>query len=103
MSLYNMLVSRKKIEYIAHNLIVTDHAKERIDERLGKGADIRQLILNSPLWFRNKDGCITIAINTKKCFIVAEKDNKFTLITVKDDSENDYDMMDKFVVAYSGK
>lgn len=103
MSLYNMLISRKKIEYIAHNLVITNHAKQRIMERLGCNVDIRQLILNSPFWFRDVDESIVISIDQQRYFIVSESDNVFKLITVKEPSKNGYDIMDKFVLAYSGK
>ena len=102
MSRYNMLVSRKKIEYIAHNLIVTTHAKQRIEERLDKDADIRVMILNSPLWYRNIDGTINIAIDQQTYFVVSENNGRFALVTIKEPSRNGYDIMDKFVFAYFG-
>lgn len=100
MSKYNMLVSRKKLEYIAHNIKITEHAKERISERLGEDVDIRTMILNSPFWYRNVDESINIAIDQKKYFVVAEDDGVYTMITVKSPSKNGYDIMDKFVIAY---
>lgn len=100
MSKYNMLVSRKKLEYIAHNINITVHAKERINGRLGEDVDIRTMILNSPFWYRNVDGSINIAIDQKKYFVVAENDGVYTMITVKEPSKNGYDIMDKFVIAY---
>lgn len=103
MSLYNMLISRKKIEYIAHNLVITNHAKQRIMERLGCNVDIRQLILNSPFWFRDVDESIVISIDQQRYFVIAENNNTFKLITIKEPSENGYDIMDKFVLAYSRK
>ena len=36
MSNYNMLVGRKKIEYIAHNIIISNHAKNRMEKRIRK-------------------------------------------------------------------
>lgn len=103
MSTYNMLVSRKKIEYIANNIIITEHAKKRIEERLGENTNIKRLILNSPFWFRNNDGYINIAIDQNLYFVVAEDNPNFFLVTVKRPSLNGYDIMDKFVLAYMGK
>lgn len=97
-----MIISRKKIEYIAHNLIITEHAMERIRERLPKNIDIRVAILNSPFWYRNIDGTINIAIDQNKYFVVNEKNGVFTLITVKNPSALGYDITDKFVIAYMG-
>lgn len=76
---------------------------QRINERIGRNANVRQMILNSPLWFRNTDESIIIAIDQQRYFIVSESDNVFKLITVKEPSKNGYDIMDKFVLAYSGK
>ena len=98
-----MMISRKKIEYIANNIVISEHAKIRIEERLGHNVNIKQMILNSPLWFRNTDECITIAIDQNRYFVVREFEDHFLLITVKEASKNGYDVMDKFVLAYSGK
>lgn len=97
-----MLISRKKLEHIANNLIITEHSLKRIQERLGKNINIKNIILDSPFWFRNVDKTINIAIDQKRYFVVVEEDNKFTLITFKDESYNNYDIMDKFVIAYNG-
>lgn len=99
MSTYNMLISRKKLEYIAHNLIMTTHAKERMLERLGD-VDITRTILNSPFWFRNCEGYIIIGIDIQRYFVVEETERGFILVTVTDPSTNGYDIMDKFVLNY---
>ena len=102
MSRYNMLVSRKKIEYIAHNIKITEHAKKRIKERLGDDVNITEMILNSPFWYRNISGHINIAIDQLKYFVVDEACGVFKLVTIAEPSKNGYDIMDKFVCAYMG-
>ena len=103
MSNYNMLVGKKKIEYIAHNIIISNHAKNRMEKRLNKNKKtICKMILNSPMWYRNNDGTINIAINRYNYFVVSEKNNKYYLITIKEKSNNKYDITDKFVFAYAG-
>ena len=49
----NILVSRKKLEWIAHNFRVSDHAEFRMVQRDSKlNRDLRTSILNSPLaWY----------------------------------------------------
>ena len=98
---HHILVPRKMIEYIAHNFIITTHARFRILQRSTRN-DIRRMILNSPLAWRNTDGTINIAIDYYHYIVVGEVDGKFKIITYQGRSYNGYSVVDKFVIAYRG-
>lgn len=95
------LISRKKIEHIAHNYILSKHAKERLLQRCKK-FNVKQMILNSPFWWRNTDGLINIATDPYHYFVVGEVDNKFIIVTYQGKSINGYTVLDKFALAYMG-
>lgn len=101
----NILVSRKKIEYIAHNHIITEHAQKQISERCFN-ANVKQMILNSVLWWVNTDGTINIATDLYHYFVVScekvDMIDKFIILTYKDKSLNNYSVIDKFIFAYKG-
>lgn len=95
------LISRKKIEYIAHNHIVTKHAHKRLLQRYGK-YDLRKMILDSPLSWRNTDGTINVAMNYDSYLVVLEQDNIFMVLTYKGKSNNGFNVIDKLVLGYMG-
>lgn len=95
------LISRKKLEYIAHNHIVSEHAHQRLLERFGD-YDLRAMILNSPLAWRNTDGAINIAFNYDNYIVVVEENDCFLVITYKTPSLYGYNVLDKLVLGYMG-
>jgi hypothetical protein len=97
----HILISRKKLEYIAHNLVITTHARKRLQQRC-KNKNLKTLILNSPLWWRNTDGSTNIATDNYHYIVVAEVDKVFKVITYQGKSINGYSVIDKFILAYAG-
>lgn len=95
------LISRKKIEFIAHNFKVSRHAYQRICER-SKQKNIRKMILNSPLSWQSSDGFINIATDLFHYLVLAEFDNTYLIITYQDKSINGYSVVDKFCLSYMG-
>lgn len=101
----NILIGRKKLEYIAYNYTITEHAQIKLEERC-KNPNVRQMILNSPLCWKNTDGTINIATDLYHYFVVScakelDKD-KFIIVTYKEKSLNNFSVVDKFIFAYLG-
>lgn len=96
------VLSRKKIEYIAHNYEFSKHSFNRLRQRCGN-FDVRKMILNALFAYVNTDGYINIAVDLNHFFIVKElKNNKYKIITFQEKSMNGYTTVDKFVFAYLG-
>ncbi len=95
-------VSRKKIEYIAHNFILTTHAKKRLMQRYGTIKDVRKMLLNCILAWENTDKTINIAIDYNHYFVVGCIDGKYKIVTYNDKSKTGYTIIDKFILAYLG-
>lgn len=95
-------VSRKKIEYIAHNYILTTHAKKRLKQRYGSINDVKAMILNCIFAWANTDGTINIALDYYHYFVVGCIDGKFKIVTYNGKSKTGYTIIDKFILAYLG-
>ena len=67
----NMLVGRKKLEWIAYNLVMTDHSKVRMRQRDENDRnDMKERILNSPLAWKTYNNRICIALNLYEYIVV---------------------------------
>jgi hypothetical protein len=104
----NVLVGRKKVEWIANNFIMSEHAKFaqiRRDDTLTKSA-LRQRILNSPLAWKTKNDCVAIALDLFN-YIVVDPSNKTTygtiapiVVTFVNVRDSGINVVDKFIVEY---
>lgn len=94
-------ISRKKIEFIAHNHYLTKHAFKRLKERCGV-FNIKQMILNSVFAWVNTDKTINIALDNYHYFVVVEVYGRYKIITYEEKSLNGYNVIDKFILAYIG-
>lgn len=107
--MFRHLVSRKMIEWIAHNYELTSHARERVKERYSETKTIKQAILDSCLsWFYDRD-TVAIAVNKDDIFYVKLERNsdrkvyKSKIITFTWESKNGYNVVDKFCKNYLEK
>lgn len=98
---YEILVPRKVIEDIAYNHTLTAHAEGRLIER-APNYDVKQMILNSPLWWRSRDGYIHIATDKDHFFVVARSSYKNEIITFHEKSLNRVSVVDRFTMSYFG-
>ena len=107
--MFKHLVSRKMIEWIAHNYELTSHARERIKERYSETKTIKQAILDSCLsWYYDKD-TIAIAVNKDDIFYVKierntdGKTHSAKIITFTWESKSGCNVVDKFCKNYLEK
>lgn len=98
---YEILVPRKEIEYIARNFTLTTHALKRLKERTTK-YDVEKMILNSPLWWRTRDGCINIATDESHVFVVGKVKGRYQIVTYHEKSRYGFSVIDKFTMSYFG-
>lgn len=88
----NILVSRRVIKWVAHNLEFTNHASFNIINRDSIfNRDFKKSVHESPLAWKQTDGRIAIALNLFEYIIVEIDNNKATVITfinTKDSKED---------------
>jgi hypothetical protein len=71
----NILVSRKKLEWIAHNHILSNHAEYRLLQRdILIDRDLKKSILNSPLAWKSIIGTIYIALDLYRYIVVDDRE-----------------------------
>lgn len=107
----NILIRRKKIEWIAYNYQLSTHAKVQMTKRCYEDLqdeDFKNLILESPLAWKSKDKqCICVAINLFD-YIVVNPDTtdektgqKYAnILTYVSTRNNDQTVIDKFLMDY---
>ena len=108
MGLYinNILVGRKKVEWIANNIQLTNHAELRLLQKDKSRKNIKDRILESPLSWKLATGCIAIATDLFHYFIInAEKkdengNNYPALVTLIDLTKDGLTVVDKFLLDY---
>lgn len=98
------LLTKNELYEILNNFYVTRHARKRIYER---GIDIKTLkrvIMNPYIAYYNTDGTINIAKDRYNYFVVDwEKERQnFKIITYKEKSKNNIDILEKFNFARLG-
>lgn len=104
----NFILTQDELNDIANNLILTNHAKERIKERLENKTedDIKKIIKHPFYAWNNTDNTKSIAIDNNKYFVIAQDFNdksKYALITIKEKSKNDVSITTKLQMAFFGK
>lgn len=101
----NFILTQEQLKEIADHLILTDHAKERMQQRLNTTdiEIIKNYITHPQFAWVNYDKAINIAISTGECLIIEKADNGYVLVTVKAPSQNDIPPSTKFAMAFFGK
>lgn len=88
----NILVSRRVIKWVAHNLEFTNHASVNIINRDSVlNRDFKKSIHESPLAWKQSDDKIAIALNLFEYIVVEISGSKATVITfinTKDSKED---------------
>lgn len=72
----NELIARKKIEWIAYNYKMTDHAQERIKERKETELTIKELILKTPLAWKTPEDFFCLALGLTEFIVIKIKNNE---------------------------
>ena len=104
----NILVGRKKLEWVASNFIMSEHAKFaqiRRDDTLSRSA-LKKRILNSPLSWKTKNNCVAVALDLYN-YVVVDPENKDDygttipiIVTFVNVRESGINVVDKFIVEY---
>lgn len=100
----NILVSRKKLEWVAYNHKLTAHAEAQMMRRdTSLNFDLRERILNSPLAWKTASGCIAIALDLYN-YIVVNADtgdrNPAIVVTFVNVEERGISVIDKMLMSY---
>lgn len=98
----NILVGRKKIEWIAYNHKLSSHAEMQMLRRGATSYNLTGAILNSPLSWKLPDNYIAIALNLYEYIVVVDKLGVkeaivVTYVSMKDDG---YTVIDKMLTEY---
>ena len=103
----SILLSRKKLEWIAYNYELTSHAKERIKERADTTKTIKEQILNSPMAWLCGENKYAIALNLYELVIITTNDNVpyvKTFMNLRDCGDNVTDLAFKsYIKLYKGQ
>lgn len=103
----NILVGRKKLEWIAYNHKLSAHAKVQMLRR-DSHFDFRlaSRILNSPLAWKTRSGCIAIALDLFTYIVVDAvniKDGLATVVTFINLEKYNETVIDKMLIEYKTK
>lgn len=101
----NFILTQEQLKEIAENLFLTNHAKERMQQRLNTtDIDIIKNYITHPQFaWVNYDKAINIATSTGECLIIEKADNGYVLVTIKAPSQNNIPSSTKFAMAFFGK
>lgn len=100
-SVVNILVGRKKIEWVAHNHKISAHAKMQMVRRGAQEVNLKLSILNSPLAWKLQSGYIAIALNLYEYVVVGRnEEEKATIVTYLNLNGENYTVIDKMLVEY---
>ncbi len=101
-SIVNVLVGRKKVEWVAYNHKISEHAKMQMVRRGLLNYNLTAAILNTPLVWKLPKGYIAIALNLYEYVVVAmsEKAGPATIVTYVNLSNEGYSVIDKMLITY---
>lgn len=100
-SVVNVLVGRKKIEWIAYNHKLTNHAKMQMMRRGFNEGDLQSAILNSPLSWKFSEGYVGIALNLFEYLVVTNDESpKSSVVTYVNLENEGYSVIDKMLISY---
>lgn len=97
----NILVSRKRIEWIACNFKITEHAQFRFVQRDTEAdRNLKRCIRNSPLSWKQVNGTIAIAFDLYNYIVVDDSTGEPIIITFCDTKSKGSNVFEKAVVEY---
>ncbi len=97
-------LSRKELEELANNYVISKHAFTRLKERNLSPDKIKDIILNPYLAYFNTDKSINVCKDNYYylVFTYCEKEGKFVLITYKEPSKSRVSVVKKQMYASLG-
>lgn len=101
-SVINVLVGRKKVEWVAYNHKISEHAKMQMVRRGMLNYNLTAAILNTPLTWKLSKRYIAIALNLYEYVVVAisETSAPATIVTYVNLSNEGYSVIDKMLITY---
>lgn len=101
-SIVNVLVGRKKVEWVAYNHKISEHAKMQMVRRGLLDYNLTAAILNTPLTWKLSKSYIAVALNLYEYVVVAmsEKAVPATIVTYVNLSNEGYSVIDKMLITY---
>ena len=98
------LLTTEQIREIANNIILTDHARARVLERLGIDdmGTLKQKLLHPYLAWVSYDDTFYVAVNTKQMCVIKKSWNGYVIVTAIEESKNDTSIADKFRMEFMG-
>lgn len=100
----NILISRKRLEWIAHNVRVSDHAEFRMVQRdTQTQRNLCQSILNSPLAWFSSSGALIVAFNLYEYVVISVEQEIPTVITFANMTDKGGTVIEKMIVDYKKK
>lgn len=97
----NMLVSRKRIEWIAYNFKVSTHAQYRFVQRdTVLERDLKACIRRSPLCWKTIEGTICIALDLYRYIVVDDRTGEPIVVTFVDAREKGTNVWETAMVEY---
>lgn len=101
----NMLVGRKRLEWVAYNLHLSSHFKMQYLKRTDAKVKLKDRVLNSPLFWKTYNDNICIALSSYE-YMVVDPNYKYkdkivpvgvTFVNLK---ETGGTVVDKFLITY---
>jgi hypothetical protein len=97
----NILVGRKKIQWIAYNFVLSEHAEFRMVQRdTLTNRNLKNCIIDTVLAWKNTNGTISIALDLYNYIIVKIENDIPKIITFASTKEFDCTVVDKMFVEY---
>lgn len=101
----NILVSRKKLEWVAFNHTLTEHAKLQIMRRGDiEFSSLSKLILKSPLAWKTFNRCIVVALDLYRYLVIGIPEEGVVepakVVTFVDLESSGMNVVDKMLVHY---
>lgn len=97
----NILVGRKKIQWIAYNFVMSEHAEIRMVQRdTLTTRNLKDCIINTVLAWKNTNGTISIALDLYNYIVVKIEENIPKIITFASTKDYDCTVVDKMFVEY---
>lgn len=97
----NILVSRKRVEWIACHFTLSEHAQLRFIQRDSSlNRDLKTCIRRSPLCWKQVDGTICVALDLFSYVVVDDSSGTPVIVTFINTKDYGYNVFERAMVEY---